>query len=175
VELSTDAAHCAAAATERFSAVQCGPPAVAAGGHPRTNAAAMTSTAPRTSVKLRGVGEAAARRRAAALDRQRQHRQCLVANARRLAVFPVRTLWLSRSPAPQLLRVIAPREVGRCDAQLGCGGGADRQDGEQTQAGDAERAQRRCAARCSHAPSTPTCLEQRDCSGQTAGDGGQLS
>jgi hypothetical protein len=83
----------------------------------------MTSTAPRTSVKLRGVGEAAARRRAAALDRQRQHRQCLVANARRLAVFPVRTLWLSHFPAPQLLRVIAPREVGRCDAQLGCGWG----------------------------------------------------
>lgn len=69
------------------------------------NAAAMTDTAPRTSVKLRGVGEAAARRRAAALDRQRQHRQCLVANARRLAVFPVRTRSLSRSPRPHLSRV----------------------------------------------------------------------
>jgi hypothetical protein len=52
----------------------------------------MSSTEHRASVKLRGVGEAAAKRRTAALDRQRQHRSTLVANARRLAVFGVRTV-----------------------------------------------------------------------------------
>jgi hypothetical protein len=80
----------------------------------RTDAAAMSGTAPRTSVKLRGVGEAAARRRAAALDRQRQHRQCLVANARRLAVFPVRTLLALPPASSPTCPAYRPSICGRC-------------------------------------------------------------
>ena len=89
----------------------------------RTDATAMTGTATRTSVKLRGVGEAAARCRAAALDRQRQHRQCLVANARRLAVFPVRTLLALPPASSPTCPACRPSICGRCPD--GVQGGAD--------------------------------------------------